>query len=105
MTTTIAEMIVTALADEGVTRVWVGDALIGNPAARTALEDCDVLFMAGTDFPYSDWYPTARPSFDSMRGRSISGGARAWISDWSGTVGPPWTRCSPSSSRPIRISI
>ncbi|ADD42467.1 thiamine pyrophosphate-dependent enzyme [Stackebrandtia nassauensis] len=31
--------------------------LIGNPAAVAALEDCELLLMIGTDFPYRDWYP------------------------------------------------
>lgn len=34
--------------------------LIGNPAAVKALDDCDLLLMVGTDFPYSDWYPTGK---------------------------------------------
>lgn len=31
--------------------------LLGNPAAHQALDDCDLLLMVGTDFPYRDWYP------------------------------------------------
>jgi pyruvate dehydrogenase (quinone) len=31
--------------------------LIGNPAARKALDAADLLLMVGTDFPYGDWYP------------------------------------------------
>lgn len=31
--------------------------LIGNSAAAGAMDDADVLFMIGTDFPYRDWYP------------------------------------------------
>lgn len=34
--------------------------LIGNPAAVKALDDCDVLLMVGTDFPYREWYPTGK---------------------------------------------
>lgn len=34
--------------------------LIGNPAAAQALDECDVLFMIGTDFPYRDWYPSGK---------------------------------------------
>jgi len=34
--------------------------LIGNPAARKALDGADLLLMVGTDFPYSDWYPTGK---------------------------------------------
>lgn len=33
--------------------------LLGNPAAATALKDCDLLLMVGTDFPYRDWYPAS----------------------------------------------
>ena len=31
--------------------------LLGNPAAASAFEDCDVLLMLGTDFPYRAFYP------------------------------------------------
>lgn len=34
--------------------------LIGNPAAVKALDDCDVLFLIGTDFPYREWLPTGK---------------------------------------------
>ncbi|WP_029288012.1 thiamine pyrophosphate-dependent enzyme [Cellulomonas sp. HZM] len=34
--------------------------LLGNPAAAKAMDDCDVLMMIGTDFPYRDWYPTGK---------------------------------------------
>jgi len=34
--------------------------LIGNPAAVQALDDADVVFMIGTDFPYRDWYPEGK---------------------------------------------
>jgi pyruvate dehydrogenase (quinone) len=34
--------------------------LIGNPAARHALEGADLLLMLGTDFPYPDWYPKGK---------------------------------------------
>lgn len=34
--------------------------LLGNPAAAAALEDCDVLVMVGTDFPYPEWYPQGK---------------------------------------------
>lgn len=33
------------------------NGLIGNPAAAAAFENCDLLLMVGTDFPYRDWYP------------------------------------------------
>ncbi len=34
--------------------------MIGNPAARRALESADLLLMVGTDFPYVDWYPEGK---------------------------------------------
>ena len=34
--------------------------LLGNPAARYALHQCDTLLMVGTDFPYREWYPTGK---------------------------------------------
>lgn len=34
--------------------------LIGNPAAAQALDECAVLFLVGTDFPYRDWYPRGK---------------------------------------------
>jgi pyruvate dehydrogenase (quinone) len=34
--------------------------LIGNPAAQRAFDGCELLLMLGTDFPYSDWYPTGK---------------------------------------------
>ncbi|MGZ6696076.1 MAG: thiamine pyrophosphate-dependent enzyme, partial [Solirubrobacteraceae bacterium] len=34
--------------------------LIGNPAARKALDDADAVLMLGTDFPYRDWYPKGK---------------------------------------------
>ncbi len=33
------------------------NGLIGNPSASAAFDDCDLLVMVGTDFPYRDWYP------------------------------------------------
>jgi thiamine pyrophosphate-dependent acetolactate synthase large subunit-like protein len=35
--------------------------LIGNPAGYHAVEDCDVLLMLGTDFPYDEFLPAGRP--------------------------------------------
>jgi pyruvate dehydrogenase (quinone) len=35
--------------------------LIGNPAGYHAVEDCDVLLMLGTDFPYDEFLPGGRP--------------------------------------------
>lgn len=34
---------------------------IGNPAGLHAVNDCDVLLMLGTDFPYSEFLPEGRP--------------------------------------------
>jgi pyruvate dehydrogenase (quinone) len=34
--------------------------LIGNPAAQHAFDDCELLLMLGTDFPYTDWYPQGK---------------------------------------------
>ena len=34
--------------------------MIGNPAARKALEAAELLLMVGTDFPYVDWYPEGK---------------------------------------------
>ncbi|MBA2444561.1 MAG: pyruvate oxidase, partial [Nocardioidaceae bacterium] len=34
------------------------NGLLGNPAAAQAFDDCDLLFMVGTDFPYRDFYPS-----------------------------------------------
>ena len=34
--------------------------LIGNPAAQQAFDECDLLLMVGTDFPYREWYPTGK---------------------------------------------
>ncbi len=59
-----APMVLTLKAKEGLERdnpFQVGQSgLIGNPAAAKAMDDCDVLFLVGTDFPYRDWYPTGK---------------------------------------------
>lgn len=34
---------------------------IGNPAGLHAVNDCDVLLMLGTDFPYAEFLPDGRP--------------------------------------------
>ncbi|MCL2542738.1 MAG: thiamine pyrophosphate-binding protein [Nocardioidaceae bacterium] len=34
--------------------------LLGNPATAEAFDDCDVLFMVGTDFPYRNFYPEGK---------------------------------------------
>ena len=57
-----APMVLTLKAKEGLERdnaYQVGqNGLIGNPAAAKAFDDCDVLVMVGTDFPYRDFYPS-----------------------------------------------
>lgn len=59
-----APMVLTLKAKEGLEHdnpFEVGQSgLIGNPAAQTAFDGCDVLLMVGTDFPYRDWYPTGK---------------------------------------------
>ncbi|HEY8770413.1 MAG TPA: thiamine pyrophosphate-dependent enzyme, partial [Thermoleophilaceae bacterium] len=59
-----APMVLTLKAKEGLERdneFELGQTgLIGNPAARKALDGADLLLMVGTDFPYSDWYPTGK---------------------------------------------
>ena len=56
-----APMVLTLKAKEGLEHdnpFQVGQSgLIGNPAAAHALDECDVLLLVGTDFPYSEWYP------------------------------------------------
>ncbi|RAV32848.1 thiamine pyrophosphate-dependent enzyme [Corynebacterium heidelbergense] len=44
------------------TNPWqVGQSgLIGNPAAVKAMNECDVLFLIGTDFPYREWIPEGK---------------------------------------------
>ena len=57
-----APMVLTLKGKEGLERdnvYQVGqNGLLGNPAAAQAFDDCDLLFMVGTDFPYRDFYPT-----------------------------------------------
>jgi pyruvate dehydrogenase (quinone) len=59
-----APMVLTLKGKEGLERdnpFQVGQSgLIGNPAAAAAMDDCDVLFLVGTDFPYRDWYPSGK---------------------------------------------
>ncbi|MBV9818158.1 MAG: ubiquinone-dependent pyruvate dehydrogenase [Solirubrobacterales bacterium] len=59
-----APMVLTLKAKEGLEHdnpFAVGQSgLIGNPAAARAFDRCDALLMVGTDFPYSDWYPTGK---------------------------------------------
>ncbi|MDQ1736597.1 MAG: hypothetical protein QOH56_2848 [Pseudonocardiales bacterium] len=59
-----APMVLTLKAKEGLEKenpFQVGQSgLIGNPAASAALEDCDLMLMIGTDFPYREWYPAGK---------------------------------------------
>lgn len=59
-----APMVLTLKGKEGLERdnpFQVGQSgLIGNGAAAKAMDDCDVLFMVGTDFPYRDWIPNGK---------------------------------------------
>ncbi len=59
-----APMVLSLKAKEGLERdnpFQVGQSgLIGNQAAAKAMDECDVLFLVGTDFPYRDWYPTGK---------------------------------------------
>ncbi|MEA2310542.1 MAG: hypothetical protein QOE28_510, partial [Solirubrobacteraceae bacterium] len=71
-----APMVLTLKAKEGLERdnpFQVGQTgLIGNPAARKALEGADALLMLGTDFPYSNWYPKGKVVVQvDMRGEHI----------------------------------
>jgi pyruvate dehydrogenase (quinone) len=46
--------------------------MIGNPAARKALDAAELLLMVGTDFPYVDWYPEGKVVVQiDMRGEHI----------------------------------
>lgn len=57
-------MVVTLKAKEGfddAVGFEIGQSgLIGNPATAKAFEDCDVLLMLGTDFPYRNFYPSGK---------------------------------------------
>jgi pyruvate dehydrogenase (quinone) len=59
-----APMVLTLKAKEGIEAdnpFEVGQSgLIGNPAAQHAFEDCDLLLILGSDFPYTDWYPKGK---------------------------------------------
>lgn len=64
--------------------------LIGNPGAVTALEGCDVLFMIGTDFPYTDWYPQGKTVIQLDRHQEMIGRrvpvAQALVGDAAATL-------------------
>ncbi len=59
-----APMVLTLKAKEGLEHdnpFAVGQSgLIGNPAAQKAFDDCDLLLILGSDFPYTDWYPKGK---------------------------------------------
>jgi pyruvate dehydrogenase (quinone) len=59
-----APMVLTLKAKEELERenpFAVGQSgLIGNPAAQHAFDECDLLLILGSDFPYTDWYPTGK---------------------------------------------
>lgn len=59
-----APMVITLKGKEGLEHdnpYQVGQSgLIGNSAAAHAMDDADVLFLVGTDFPYRDWYPSGK---------------------------------------------
>lgn len=59
-----APMVLTLKAKEGLEHdnaYEVGQSgLIGNPAAAGALDDADVLFLVGTDFPYREFIPQGK---------------------------------------------
>ncbi|MGI8521841.1 MAG: thiamine pyrophosphate-dependent enzyme [Nocardioides sp.] len=53
--------------------------LIGNHATAVAFEDCDLLFLVGTDFPYRNFLPTGKPVVQlDLRGAHI--GRRTTVS-------------------------
>jgi pyruvate dehydrogenase (quinone) len=59
-----APMVLTLKAKEGLERdndYEIGQSgLIGNHATAKAFEECDALFLVGTDFPYRDFLPTGK---------------------------------------------
>lgn len=69
-----------------------GLGLLGTRAAVKAIEDCEVLLMVGTDFPYLDFYPekakAIQVELDPRRvGTSVSGRRRPGRSCAPGTGG------------------
>lgn len=94
-----APMVLTLKAKEGLerdNRFQVGQSgLIGNPAAASALEEADVVFMIGTDFPYREWYPTS-PTYFQLDMRAAHIGRRAQVSHaLVGHVGPTLLKLLP----------
>ena len=59
--------------------------LIGNPAAQYAFDDCDLLLMLGTDFPYTEWYPKERRSSRSTSRQLTSAAGPRSRQGWSVT--------------------
>jgi pyruvate dehydrogenase (quinone) len=59
-----APMVLTLKAKEGLEHdnpFAVGQSgLIGNPAAQHAFQNCDLLLIIGSDFPYTDSYPSGK---------------------------------------------
>lgn len=71
-----APMVLTLKAKEGFdddNPFEVGlSGLIGNPATARAFDDCDLLLMLGTDFPYKNFYPTGKTVVQlDVRGQHI----------------------------------
>jgi pyruvate dehydrogenase (quinone) len=71
-----APMVLTLKAKDGLERdnpYELGQTgMIGNPAARKALQAAELLLMVGTDFPYVDWYPEEKVVVQiDMRGEHI----------------------------------
>lgn len=71
-----APMVLTLKAKDGLERdnpYELGQTgMIGNPAARKALDAAELLLMVGTDFPYVDWYPEGKVVVQiDMRGEHI----------------------------------
>ena len=95
-------MVLTLKAKEGLEHdnpFQVGQSgLIGNPAAAKAMDDCDVLVLVGTDFPYRDWYPTGKTVIQlDARGEHIgrrTAVAHALVGDAGPTLAAPCSRCS-----------
>jgi len=60
----VAPIVLTLKAKDGLERdnpYELGQTgMIGNPAARKALDAAELLLMVGTDFPYVDWYPEGK---------------------------------------------
>ncbi|HET6153857.1 MAG TPA: thiamine pyrophosphate-dependent enzyme [Marmoricola sp.] len=71
-----APMVLTLKAKEGFeddNPFEIGQSgLIGNPATAQAFDDCDLLLMLGTDFPYKNFYPSGKTVVQlDARGRHV----------------------------------